>query len=122
MPDQIRINEKLKIIEVHSAGEISKDDITNTISTALSIYNDQGIFRTLADVTQVEKLPPLPEIYKLFSTLPKDLIISFLIKKDQTTLKDITFIETVALNHGARIRLFFRQDSAISWLMRQELK
>ena len=121
MPDQIRINKKLKIIEVHSYGEISKDDITNTISTALSIFNDQGIFRTIADVTQVEKLPPLPEIYKLFSTLPKDLIISFLIKEDQTMLKDISFIETVALNHGARIRLFFSQDRALSWLLEQEL-
>jgi hypothetical protein len=116
MPEVLKVNQSLNMVEVRSFGVVSKEDIIHTISNVLSIYHDTGIFKALAETTQVQKLPGLADLYRVFSTFPKEIKLAILVTKSQATLRDFSFIETVALNRGATIKLFYENKKAHKWL------
>jgi len=118
MPDTIKINEELNIIEVFSVGSISSDEIAGSFKIVQNILKESRINKILVDTRKQITLPPTSNIFELFSSFPSDFKVAMLIDKDQITFKDVQFIETTAQNRSINIKTFEQKDSAVVWLQK----
>jgi len=116
MPDRIRLNEGLGIIEVDSYGSVTKEDIAGSISGVRRILEEKGINRILVDTRGQEAMPGTVSIFELFSRFPLGFKVALLVKKSQPTSADQSFVETVAVNRGIQIQIFHRKTEALEWL------
>ena len=116
MPDRIFVDEDIGIIVVESIGEISVDDINQSIAKIQEILNKKGISKVLVDASRQESLPSMIDSYDLFSTFPRDFMIAILVKEYQITEEELNFIETVAVNRAIRMQIFSERENALAWL------
>ena len=116
MPDEVRFNQELNLIEVRSFGVVTKSDIVGSIEKIRQIQEDTGVNRLLVDTTAQETLPNPIEIFEIFSAYPREIRTALLVKRTQTTAKDVEFVETVALNRGKTVRLHDDLEQALEWL------
>ena len=116
MPDKIRVNEELGIIEVQSYGMVSKEDIAESITQVRHIFDTKGLNKVLVDTTRQETMPSTVGIYDLFSTFPRKFKLAMLIEESQATKKDISFAETVGSNRAVQVKIFHEKEQALHWL------
>jgi hypothetical protein len=116
MPDEIRVNEDRGIIEVHSYGMVSKEDIAESITKVRQILNVKQISKILVDTTKQETMPSTIDTFELFSTFSLEFKLALLIEQSQMTAEDITFAETVGVNRGVRVKIFHEKKQALQWL------
>lgn len=116
MPDKVRLNEELDIIEVHSYGEVTGDDISSSIRQIREIQQASGVSRLLVDTTQQESLPSVFEILEIFSRYPREIKTALLVDRSQQTAHDVEFVETVGVNRGKKIQLHYDRAKALRWL------
>jgi len=116
MPDSIKINEKLKIIEVTSLGEVSIVDIASLFSKIEKILNDSGLFKILVDTREQISMPSTSDIFDLFSNFSSVFRVAMLVKKNQMTIKDIQFVETIVQNRSKNVKMFDQKNIALEWL------
>jgi hypothetical protein len=116
MPDEVRLNEEMGIIEVNSYGVVTKDDILGSIEKIQQIQSESGIDKLLVDTTRQETLPSPIEIFELFSVYPREIKTALLVNTSQTTAKDVEFVETVALNRGKHMKVVHDREQALQWL------
>jgi len=74
MPDNIKINKEIGVIEIQSYGKVTFEDIAGSIDKAKQIFEDEGINKILVDTTKIESTPSTIEIFKLFSSFPQELM------------------------------------------------
>lgn len=116
MPDEAKINLDLKIIEIQSYGNVTKEDIENSIKLCLKIFDLHGIKNVVVDTSSQVKMPSVSGIFQIFSNFPKQFNLAILIKENQKTEKDIRFGEDVAVNRGVNMKMFYTRTEAIKWL------
>jgi hypothetical protein len=116
MPDTIRVNEELGIIEIESHGVVSKDDIAASFEKLREILREKDIHKILVDTTKQEMMPTTGEIYELFSSFPPEFKMALLIDETQATANDVSLVEAVTVNRAIATRLFSDRDEAIAWL------
>ena len=115
MPDEIRVDEELGIIEVRSYGEVSKEDIAKSIAEVRHIFATKGIDKIFVDTTKQENMPGTVQIYDLFRSFPREFKLALLMQEPQATERDIAFAETVASNRGAQVKIFYEKERALAW-------
>ncbi len=116
MPDKIRVLEDRGIIQVQSYGVVTKEDIAESITKVRQILDTEGISKILVDTTRQETMPSTIGIFELFSTFPREFMLALLIQPSQATAEDISFAETVGLNRGIQVKVFYEQGHALQWL------
>lgn len=116
MPDIVRVNEDLGIVEIESHGVVSKDDIAASFEALKQILAERKIDKLLVDTTKQETMPTTGEIYELFTAFPPELKMALLIDTSQATADDISLVETVTVNRAIAARIFTDRDDAIQWL------
>lgn len=119
MPEVVTVREDQGIIEVQSYGEVSERDLTASRHRVSEIVREKGIKQVLVDARE---LTSLPRTFALFlfgkSFAEEDVLrtIKLAAVVSEKTTKDMAFIETVARNRGATMRLFRSMDAALAWL------
>ena len=116
MPDTIRVNQALGIIEIESFGKVSKEDIAGSIARVREVFEEQGINRVLVDTTGQESMPGTLSIYDLFSTFPQEVRVALLVGSSQATGQDLSFVETVSRNRRIEVKIFEDRDEALRWV------
>ena len=116
MPDEVRYNQELKIIEVESYGDVTRDDILGSIEKIKRIQTDTGVDKLLVDTTRQEKLPDSVDIFEIFSAYPRTIKTALLLNPTQATAEDVEFVETVALNRGKKMKALDDRERALQWL------
>ena len=82
----------------------------------LQLSKETGIRRALVDVRMQKTAGPQLELFEFGQNIPSG--IAFAVLSDPRP--DHEFVETVAINRGKNVRLFFGpEDDAIEWLMKQ---
>jgi ethanolamine utilization protein EutP (predicted NTPase) len=119
MPDRIEVNEDVGIIKVESYGVVSKEDIANSITKIRQILNEKGINKILVDTTKQETMPSTYGIFDLFSTFPREFRLALLTQQSQATAEDISFVETVGVNHGVQVKIFHEEEQALQWMVNE---
>ena len=116
MPDRIRLNQELDIIELQSFGDTTGVEIANSIQQILEIRQASGVNRLLVDTTQLESMPSTIDLLEIFSAYPRDLKTALLVDKFQATVDDVEFVETVGVNRGKNMQMHYDREKALRWL------
>ncbi len=116
MPQEIRVDEKLGIIVITPSDPISKEDVLEALSLFSSIFKEKGINKILADVTNLHIVPPMIDIFEIFSVFPHGFKHALLIGEAQSVEDIFRFGETVSVNRGMPTKVFTNRDDAIAWL------
>lgn len=116
MPENIKVDDETGIIEVLSYGKVTKGDIAESIKHIYHIQEDKGFNKVFVDATGLETMPSISGIYELFSNLSREIRLAVLAHESQTTANDISFVETVGINRGVRVKIFKQKDKALQWL------
>ncbi len=81
----------------------------------LRLSAETGIRRALVDVREQPAVGSMMQLFDFGQNIPSDM--AFAVLGDPRS-NDHKFVETVALNRGKNVRLFFgSEDEAIAWLM-----
>ena len=116
MPEQLKINEELGIIEVYSFGEITVEEAEQSVKKSLRIFKERNIDKVLVDATSLTKLPGTVGIFQFFSNSPPELSQALVISRDSFSEDLFSFGENVAVNRGKNVKLFFDREEALIWL------
>lgn len=116
MPDKVELNRDLGIIEVTSYGVVTGSDISDSVDKIDAFYRETGIPKVMVDTTRQEKMPGTVGIFKLFSSMPLTITFVLLVKEKQLTEEDLLFAETVAVNRGVRMKIFYDKEKGLEWL------
>ena len=118
MPEDVTINDDLRIIEVYSHGSVSKENILASIASVKQITNETGIKSVLVDTTEEKTFPSAVGIINFVEQLPRYTKFAVLVSSDQVTKDDVEFAETAAYNRGFLLKIFTSKKEAIEWLTR----
>ena len=117
MPAVVSADEANKVIRVILHGVMDMAVVKQSVEDA-SEYYTQGYTKALIDVTEQELNPSTMDTYdlaiSLLNKVPK-LKQALFISKDSTS--ETRFLETVLLNRGGMMRIFWSEEKAIEWLM-----
>jgi len=82
----------------------------------LRLSEETGIRRALVDVRKQQVTGPVMELYEFGHHIPSEMVFAVLSNRHSD---DHKFVETVALNRGKNVRLFFgSEEEAVEWLIR----
>ena len=82
----------------------------------LRLSDETGIRRALVDVRNQQVAGPVMELFKFAHNIPSGRFAVL----SSARYADHQFVETVALNRGKNVRLFFGpEEEAIEWLMKE---
>lgn len=83
----------------------------------LRLTEETGIRRALVDIRKPQVAGSLTELFEFGHNIPSGMAFAVLSGAPSENHK---FVETVALNRGKNVRLFFgSEDEAIEWLITQ---
>lgn len=116
MPDRVHVDESRDLIEIQSFGVVTKADIAASIATIRELAESNNIDRILVDTTMQEEMPSTTEIYELFSEFPRRTRTALLSDESQPTSEDLAFVESVSVNRGTQMKVFFKKEEALAWL------
>ena len=116
MPEEIRINLELEIIEVLSYGKVTGDTLDASLQEVIRLEKETGINRILVDTTNQTEMPGVMTVYNFANELPRNIRFAVVASEQQVTKEDQDFFETVARNRGFIVREFASRDKAITWL------
>lgn len=81
----------------------------------LRLSEETGIRRALVDVRKQQVGGPALELFQFGDNIPSGMVFAVLSDPHSSDQK---FVETVAINRGKNVRLFFGpEEEAIAWLM-----
>ena len=81
----------------------------------LRLSEETGIRRALVDVRTQQAAGPVVELFDFAHEIPSGMVFAVL---SHPHCDDHRFVETVGLNRGKNVRLFFgSEEKAIEWLM-----
>ena len=116
MPEEVKINDELKIIEVISFGDVSNEDILASVASVAKIFKETRISKVLVDTTEEKSFPSTFEVLSIASNMPRDMRFALFVRETQSTKRDVHFFETVALNRGFSFQTFTSKNEALKWL------
>jgi hypothetical protein len=116
MSDEVRVNESEGIIEVVSSGDLTRQEMGGTMATLQRILDEKGIRRVLIDTTRLHSAPGTLDIFELCSTYSRVLKIALLVTDSNGINKDVAFAETVGVNRGQTVKMFWDEEEARRWL------
>ena len=109
-----------RFIRIQCSPRATVNDWRASLEAFMALAMETGIRRGLVDVrSQESESGPQMELFDFGSKLPPDMV--FAVMSDARN-HDHVFVETVALNRGKNVRLFFgAEEEAIEWLMAQSV-
>lgn len=117
MPEKIALLEDLQIYRIDSYGDVSIEDMKQSLAQLVEMQRESGLRRVLVDATKETSLPPAGPLYEFGSELAKTVAhLTFAIAVAPGLARDLGFIETVTRNRGMQVRVFDSVDAALAWL------
>ena len=116
MPETVKVNHDLGIIEVIAVGNVSGADIAGSLKHIAELGDQTGFRKVLVDVTEQTSEPEIAEMYHLVSQLPHGTKFAMVNTSAEQMMETHQFGKTVAANHGLSFELFNSRDNAVAWL------
>ena len=116
MPEQIKVNKELGIIEVDSRDKVSYEDSMASLATLQTLMAETGIRKILSDTRRQNFHPDMFKVYEFGKRLPNNAQIAVIVSQAQPTAAAVSFLDDVASNRGVHIKLFGSRKEAIEWL------
>ena len=118
MPNEVTFRKGQGIVEVQSHGAVSRGDLERGREAVRALCIKHGVSKVLVDTTGAEQLPSSMELFDFAASfqnaLPSPTRVAVAI--GTRFRSDLRFVETVAFNRGAHLRLFDSTPEALGWL------
>lgn len=114
MGNEVIYDADRRLMRVRSWGHDPIGDWLAAKAKLLEIHEDNGADILLVDVREQETGPPLFDILDFGDAWPKTIRAAILIGKK--TPSDMHYLETIAVQRGKQIRVFFGEPEALAWL------
>jgi hypothetical protein len=119
MPDKVTVREDLQIIQVDSYGDVTANDLMQSMETVMNIQRERGISKVFVDATKQTSMPSTMPVFEFGSKLAQNAgALRFAVAVLQNTKEKVGFLETVARNRGAQFKIFDSTEAALAWLMK----
>ena len=116
MGESTRFSETYKVIEVVAPAGTGLASLSIELGEILTLQKTHNVNRVLIDVSNVEAISSLIEIYNFMSNLPRELSYAICASEDQQVFSDLEFAENVSVNRGIRVKIFTGRKDALTWL------
>ena len=120
MPETVRIDRELGLIEVVAVGHVSGEDIAGSLQKIAELGAETGLRNVLVDVTRQIGEPDLAEMFELMRRLPAQSRFALFSASGKGLMMTHRFGEMVASNRGLALELFESRSSAVAWLTQRE--
>lgn len=122
MPYKIAVSDSHDYICLDYYGNVSKDDLADSISGCKKLYVETGISLFLADCTEMFAEHSILDIFSKVDSfqsleMKKDFREAIIIPKESESKDKVNFYETACLNRGYNVRIFENKDDAVVWLL-----
>jgi hypothetical protein len=114
-------DEKHALVRVVYTGPSTLEDYIEGAKTALDFFKKHRTERCLLDLRKVENkagldsLFELPDAYRMMN-VPMKTRLAILATRDESEEPSILFYETICLNRGWMVKVFYGEAEAIDWL------
>ena len=119
MPETITVHDDLEIIEVHSFGQVTKEDLLQSLREVDQIHQTRGYSRVLIDAQEEEGVPNAVDLFMFAGSMEQAYIGKtgrFAVVTSEATRKDIEFLVKTVGEKGIRVNTFTSVEEAIDWL------
>lgn len=116
MPNDILINEELKLITISSHGVVSPQDMQATLKDLQSIMSEKDICCVKVDTSRQLEMPSMSSLVFLIDEFPEDMKFALLLSEDQATQDDLKFLEDACAKKGKLLKCFYDNAEAEVWL------
>ena len=115
MQGEITIDAERRFLRVQFDQSATVKDWVEARAIFLQLSEETEIRRALVDLRQQQIAGPVSQLFAFGQNIPSGITVAVL---GDPHSDDHKFVETVALNRGKTVRLFFgSEDEAIEWLM-----
>ena len=116
MPEHVKVNNELEIIEIQSEGDISEADLYTALNKVMSLYKSTGISLLLCDTRTQQSLPAIGAYKRFIEQIPRSITIAVLLSATGRTSNLQHFGEVVASQTTTFYKTFYEQSKALQWL------
>ena len=116
MPEEVRVNKELGIIEVRSHGPVTRDDLFSVLEPIEALARETGINKVLVDTSGEEHLPGILDLDDFAASIPCFLKVALVVVEKQPTAKKASFVSNAAFCKGVEIQTFPSRESSLAWL------
>ena len=114
MSEELTYDAKSRLMRVRVWGHDSISDMQAQRLEVIKLHEAHGSNSLLVDVRDMGSTASLFDILDFGDTWPQDVNCAIL--ASAKTPEDILFLETVAMQRGKKMRVFFSEAEALAWL------
>ena len=114
MGEQLTYDADSRLMRVRVWGHDSIGDMQAQRLEVIRLHEAHGADALLVDVREQTSSAPLFDLFDFGDTWPTAIQVALLVST--TTPDDILFLETVAMQRGKKMRVFFSETEALDWL------
>ncbi|HMT11972.1 MAG TPA: hypothetical protein PKA39_10165 [Ignavibacteria bacterium] len=127
MQFKIKLSETKDYICLDYFGNVTNDDLTNSIAGCTQLYRETGVSLYLADCTDMHATHSILDIFgkvDAFESLEmkKDFKEALIVTRESESREKLNFYETACLNRGYNVRVFESKEDALQWLLKGKKK
>jgi|GEM_PF-1963252 len=116
MPDKVKLNEELGIIEIYAYGELTVKQMAKSDQEIRRHHEATGISRVLVNASEISGMPSTTDLFELLTKVPDFIRLAVVMPKNSPVHEDQRFASTVVLNRGGEYRVFDSAAAALEWL------
>lgn len=117
MPESVKLNESLGIIEVASFGTVTREDSLQSLREINAYLAQKSAKCVLVDARkQTVSSARAANISKFAEMLPRGVKIALLYTRNHPNDAEITFLAASAIANSVSFRMFEDKDAALAWL------
>lgn len=123
---QMRYVAEHHLIAMEFADQLSPSELVESVSAGIRLSKQHGTLRYLCDASRLTGGHSVFDLYALAEQLhalgvPLGTREAVIVPRQPGTSIDAAFWETVCRNRGFEVRSFTDPDSALRWLLREEV-
>ena len=121
MPEVVEINNEFQMIHIKSTGDLTVNDLKQSLSEIINIQKEKGFSRIFVDHIEATSFPSMVPAFNFGADIGRLLqgtLIALVTSK--RTESDIKFFRDVANARGGNVQIFYSEKPAIQWLTGQQ--
>jgi len=118
MGEEITYNADSRLMRVRVWGHDPISDMLASRAEIMQLHATHGATLLIVDVREQKTAASLFDIFDFGDSWPTEITVALL--ASAKTPDDIVMLETIAMQRGKRMRVFFSETEALDWLQESE--
>ncbi len=118
MPETVTYRGDMNIIQVDSFDVVSEADLKHTLETVMKLREEHGTTRVFIDASKQSSMPSPVSLFQFGNDMAAHVRdMRFAVYFLPGMVRDLAFLEDVAVNRGVQVKRFEAADAALQWLL-----